>query len=107
MTKPYRELVGVQATFSKTKETYKLSHFYRWQSGDWQSGGLMIEGYDMDRAEPAEDIAESLRKAYAPVTLRIWKHDAAAEQAELLQLDEGADPNQLGLLGTWTLYAEL
>jgi len=106
MTRGYRELVGVQVTFSKVASTYSLTHYYRWKSGKEQSGVLSMRGYDMDRASTPEAIADSLRNAYAPVVLSIWKQDELASSAELLQFTVGARPDELGLPGTWTLWAE-
>ena len=107
MSKPYRELVALQVTFSKVTPTYRIVHFYRWKTTGGESGNLSITGYDMDIAEPAETVKESLRNAYAPATVQIWKQAEAASDSELLQFTIGARPDELGLEGTWSLWAQL
>jgi len=107
MTKPYRELVAVQATFSKDTGQYRLTHYYKWKSDKWTSGCLAMVGYDMALAQPIDDVAESLRNAYGPATMSIWTQDEADSTAQLLQFTVGARPDELGLPGEWSLYAEL
>jgi len=105
MTKPYRELVAVQATFSKTKAEYNLTHYYKWQSDEWTSGGHMIVGYDMDRAEKVEDITLAIRTAYAGATITIWKEDGILSNSEMLSFKLDVTPETLDAPGTWTLFA--
>lgn len=107
MSKAYRELVAVQATFSKTQAQYHLTHFYKWQSDEWTSGGLMIEGYAMDRTDSVEDVTLSIRAAYQGATIKIWQEDALAGTAELLSFKVDVTPASLGLVGSWTPYAQL
>lgn len=106
MTKPYRELVAVQATFSKTKAEYHLTHYYKWQSDDWTSGGRMIVGYDMNRTEKVEDITQSIRMAYAGATITIWKEDGILSNSEMLSFKGDVTPETLETPGTWEQFAQ-
>jgi hypothetical protein len=107
MNRKYRELVAIRVVFSKVTEIYKLVHFYRVVTIEEKSGPLAMEGYEMERHNSAKDIAESLRDAYAPATLSIWMQDELASNSELLQFQPGARPDDLGLDGDWSLWAEL
>ena len=107
MTKAYRELVAIQVTFSKVVSEYSLAHFYRWQSKDWTSGTIVMQGYDMARVESVETITECLRKAYTPAIINIWKQDVLASTSEVMQFTEAASPDFLGLDGPWTHWAQL
>lgn len=107
MSRKYRELVAIRVVFSKVAALYKLVHFYRVVTIEDKSGPLAMEGYDMERHDNAKDIAESLRNAYAPATLSVWTQDELASNSELLQLQPGARPDELGLHGEWSIWAEL
>jgi len=106
MNKPYRELVGLQVTFSKVASLYKLVHYYKWKQNGDVSPALMMEGYDMPLTVSQDDIVQGLRNAYAPAVLSIWQQDAEATYSELLQFGPGGHPDKLMLDGDWTHYAE-
>ena len=107
MTRKYRELVAIRVVFSKASDKYRLVHFYRVVTPEVFSGALAMEGYEMDRHDPAKSIAESLRNAYAPATLTIWTQDEDASSSELLQFQANSTPEDLNLQGSWSVWAEL
>lgn len=106
MKRGYKELVGLQVTFSKVIDQYSLTHYYRWYKEGVFSPILTMRGYDMDRAEPEADILEGLRKAYGPAILSIWHQDTEAFFSEYQQLQPLARPDELVLLGEWIHWAE-
>jgi len=106
MTREYNELVGVQATFSLVIREYRLSHLYRWKdNGNEETQGTM-HGYDMRRHLPISAIASSLREAYAPVILSIWRQVTPACWKEYLQFEVGCTPPEVGLEGAWEHWAQ-
>ena len=107
MTRKYRELVAIRVVFSKVTEMYKLVHFYRVVTPEVYSGALAMEGYEMVRHDPAKSIAESLRNAYAPATVKVWEQDEQASSSELLQFKADASPEDLSLHGDWSVWSEL
>lgn len=107
MSRKYRELVAIRVVFSKVTARYKLVHFYRVVTLETKSGPLAMEGYEMDQHGPSADIAESLRNAYAPTTLSVWRQDELASESELLQFQPGATPDELNLHGDWSKWSEL
>lgn len=107
MSRKYRELVAIRVVFSKEADKYKLVHFYRVVTPLFNSGALAMEGYEMDRHDPAKSIAESLRNAYAPATIRVWVQDELASNSELLQFHSDSSPADLHLHGDWSLWAEM
>ena len=107
MSTKYRELVAIRVTVSKVSNKYKLVHFYRVVTPEVHSGALALEGYEMERHDPAKAIAESLRNAYAPATIKVWAQDEEASTSELLQFHSGCGPEDLSLHGDWSLWAEL
>ena len=107
MSKKYRELVALQVTFSKVTGMYRLVHHYRLVTREARSGPVSIESFDLNRHAPIKEIAASLRNAYAPAVLTVWALDETASTSELLQFEPGADPEDLRLDGTWSVWAEL
>lgn len=106
MTKPYRELVGLQVTFSDIASIYNIEHFYKWRHDGKESGTLTIKTYDMQLTMPQEDIVLGLERAFAPVVLSVWNQTKAGSSSEYLQFRVGARPDEVGLGTDWTLTAE-
>ena len=106
MTRGYRELVGLQVTFSGIAPMYNIEHFYRWKANGVQSPTLTIKTYDMELTMPQADIVLGLERAFAAAVLSIWKEEKAGSNSEYLQFQVGARPDEVGLGDGWTLTAE-
>ncbi len=103
MSKSYRELVALRVVFSKVAQKYRLIHYYRLVQPVQHGGAMELQGYDMARDTTVEDIAESLRSAYAPAILSEWFEDELEHSGQLLQLQPGGTPDDLHLQGKWTI----
>jgi len=102
MKRDYRELVGLQAAFDKVVPRYHLVHYYRWKRIPVVEQVSELTGYEMERKESIDAIIASLRQAYAPALLTVWKSDVVLRSAEYLQFEVGATPADLKLAGVWT-----
>lgn len=101
MSKGYLELVGMQVAFENAMPRYRLINYYRRTRVVMARPTTVMRGYDLDRIETAQTIADSLRKAYAPAILSIWTMDALDVRAEYLQFEVGATPTDIDLDGEW------
>jgi hypothetical protein len=106
MNKGYRELVGLQVTFDKSKSRYTLTHYYRFKIGAVLGPVLEMQGYEMDRTLSIEDIKDGLQKAYAPAILSVWNRDAETVQEHYLQFQPGSQPVDLHFDPGWKLWAQ-
>ena len=107
MSRGYRELVGLQVTFDKVADTYRLEHYYRWKKGKEQSVVLFMRGYDMEYTEKREDILSSFRYAYAPVIMTVWHQDVVLSESQYLQFEVGSRPDEIGLGDDWAILAQM
>lgn len=105
MTKGYLELVGLQVLFDKVLPEYTLLHHYRKTIVKVPQHVVRMQGYAMVRDAKTEEIVESLRKVYKPVTLSIWNQDTILTASEYLQFFEGCRPDEVGLEGEWHVVA--
>ena len=106
MTKKYRELVGLQVSFSQVAPTYSIEHFYKWKQNGVTSPALTMRTYDMQLTVSKESVVDGLILAFAPVILSIWKEEKLASKSEYLQFEVGARPDEVGLGDDWALWAE-
>lgn len=103
MTADYRELVGLQAMFDKVVPRYCIVHYYRWKRTVLPEPIHVMRGYDMDRHETIAAITQSVCEAYAPAVLAHWSDETSLNKSLYLQLQENADPKDVGLGNTWWL----
>lgn len=107
MTTEHNELVGLQAIFSKVVPRYSLTHLYRWRRDGRTAASGSMRGYDMHRQRPIGLITRSLRGAYAPAILSVWRQETDTAFTEYLQFEIGVTPAELGLPGAWEHWAQL
>lgn len=107
MIKRYSELVGLQVTFSRVVQRYRLAHYYRWRSNGKTTSTGTVRGYDMHRHIPSAEIMRNFRDAYAPAILSIWQRVTKSSIAEYYQFVLGATPREMGLIGEWQHWAEM
>jgi len=103
----HNELVGLRATMSKLFEQYSLTYHYRWMKDGQTADKGTLRGYDMKRHIPVRHVLRSLRFAYAPAILSIWRHDTQTCIEEYYQFEVGATPSEMGFLGSWEHWAQL
>jgi len=103
MTPGYQELVGLQVTFDKVMPRYSLVHYYKRELVVVKRPILVMRGYDMVLQDDPGNVTASLRKAYQPAILTVWKQDTALSASEYLQFQVGSRPDELELDGEWSI----
>jgi len=104
--KPYNELVGILATFSKPARTYRVSYVYRYKRGDdW---GEVCKQYGMDfvLCTPIRVVENGISDTYAPTIHGIWRAPHKAYNQVFWQFAANQTPDSLALAGSWKLWAE-
>lgn len=106
MKRGYNELVGLQATFSRTISRYRLTHYYEWRSNGKTKGRGTVRGYDMRMHIPLDEIVRGLREAYAPAIISIWRQVTEGCVKEYYQFFVGCAPDEMNFPGKWIHWAE-
>ena len=106
MIKPYNELVGILATFSKPVRTYRIDYVYRYKKGDEWGDVALQYGMDYPLRSPIRVVEDGVSDTYAPTLHGIWRAAHKAYNQVLWQLVPKQTPDEMALPGSWKLWAE-
>ena len=106
MTRPYLELVGVQATNTKRFKLYHIDYIYVRRIDNEYKGYAIMKGYDMTLTMPFHTITTSLMDVYGSVLKNVWRQDDRRNESFYLQFVVAFRPEKVGLTGYWEHWAE-
>ena len=106
MTRPYNELVGILATFSKPIRSYRVDCVYRVRDG--KTWGEIITQYGIDWVllTDARTVTNGLMDAFASAIHNVYLHKTKTYGQMFLELVGAQTPDNLRLPGPWSLWAE-
>jgi len=106
MTRPYNELVGILATFSKPTRSYRIDYVYRYKNGQTWGEILTQHGLDWVLLTAVKTVRDGLLDAFASAIHKVYMNETQTYNQMFLQLVGNQTPGNLHLPGPWSMWAE-